>query len=200
MRIMRIMAVLGLFPATLLLAGALPAHATLLCKSESCLQARDINDIKLDMKILQVSAHFPRGLTPIGGRQYQAKADGVSYDLEFSARGHLFRIDSSEPLGHFVPTRAFGLQLTRKLEAKYGRFETDTLPDGAAESAFAQYCTTNSGTRVTCQTESLNVMLSKEFGQPVKLDIQLMDFRILRRDAAIVNAPSEAQAESRVHF
>ncbi|HEY1708267.1 MAG TPA: hypothetical protein VGG10_08365 [Rhizomicrobium sp.] len=177
------------------------AHAEALCGHPSCLGARDINGISLDMTLEQVSALFPNGLTPLGSGQFKAENGATSYDLGFSVLGHLFRIDSRQTLARFEPDRVFGLRLTQKLTDKYGPPHGNQLPDGGpAFWQFVQPYTDGSGQRLLREAESLSAMLSPTYNGPVTLDLKLMDFRILRRDEAMLNRGPEAQAEARVHF
>ena len=194
----------NLAPACLLVMactiGADAADASGMCPRATCLSARDINGIKLDMTRSEVAQRFPGGIKYIGSDQYEDEDGGISYNFGFSATGHLYRIDSSQNLGKFIPDRAFGLQLLHKLEAKYGPTENSMLPDGGAGWNFYAYCTTNLGTRITCQTESLNVMLAGGYGQPVELQMKLMDFRIMGRDEAKQNSSPKSQAERQMRF
>jgi hypothetical protein len=164
------------------------------------LGARDVNGIQLDMTPQQVTALAPNGLDSLGRGQYTATISGISYDFGFTPLGHLFRIDSHEPLGYFAADRNFGLSLSNKLAAKYGAPETNQLPDGPAFWDFAMPYTENNGTRHMVGTESLSAVLTVTNKGPVSLDMKLMDFRILRRDNALLNSAPEREAQSRVHF
>ncbi len=184
----------------LALSWSSPSGATQLCEHVSCLGARDVNGIQLDMTLQQVTALAPNGLNSLGRGQYTATISGISYDLGFTPLGHLFRIDSHEPLGYFAPDRNFGLSLSNKLATKYGVPETNQLPDGPAFWDFAMPYTENSGTQHMVATESLSAVLTATYKGPVSLDMKLMDFRILRRDEALLNNAPQREAQSRVHF
>ena len=178
----------------MLLAGAVPlalipdsARADVLCDRASCLDARDVNGVRLDMTVAQVAALFPKGLEPLGRGQFQAVGPNRTYDFGFSALGHLYRIDSSLDLGYFIPDRSFELDLKQKLVAKYGTLEVGDLPSGVLYWDFAERYQAKDGMILTRATESLSAMLTGGFGMPMKLDLKLMDFRILRRDLEFAN-------------
>lgn len=177
-----------------------PAHANILCERVSCLQAQDINGIRLDMTVQQVARLLPNGLIPIGGGDFQAVNGDTSYDFGFTALGHLYRIDSRQILGRFLPDREFGLHLTAKLVAKYGPAEGNQLPGGPASWDFVENNATAQGAMLTQRAESLSAILNRGYDAPVTLDLKLMDLRILRRDQTIMNATPLARAREHIEF
>lgn len=176
------------------------AYANVVCDRQSCLWAHDVNGIRLDMTMQEVSRLFSNHLTSLGGGNFKGERKGVTYSLGFTPLGHLFRIDSSQDLGRFVPDLKFASDLTAKLADKYGPPETNQLPGGPAFWSFLNYYEMSAGWRLPRQTESLSVGLGGGYGLPVTLDFKLMDFRILRRDAAIINRVPELQAQERAQF
>jgi len=176
------------------------ADAGDICPRENCLRAHDINGIRLDMTVQQVSELVPNGLTPLGGGQFNADIGMTSYNFEFSPLGHLFIINSSQQLTSFAPDREFGFALTKKLETKYGPPDSNQLPGGPASWGYLEYYTTNQGMRLARETESLSVMLMDHYQKPVTLEMKLMDFRILRRDEDALNRAPKSEAQSLVQF
>jgi hypothetical protein len=176
------------------------ASGRILCERASCLLARDIDGIQLDMTVQEVAALMPNGLEPLGRGQFRAKGAGVEYDFGFSALGHLFRIDSSRTLGRFIPDRSFGDTLKGKLTSKFGKPQADGLPVGPAFWEFAEFYTDARGLQFSRDTESLSAVLGGGFDEPIKLNMKLMDFRILRRDLTILNAAPETEASGRIQF
>ena len=164
------------------------------------LLARDINGLQLDMTVKEVEALPHDKWEDLGGGQVKATIAGVRYDLEFTPLGHLFRISSSQQLGRFAPDRAFGLDVARRLAAKYGPPHFNWLPTGTADWDYAEPYITINGAKLNRGTESLNVMIGGGFGAPVSLQMKLMDFRLLRRDTELLNAQPEAKAQSAVKF
>lgn len=176
------------------------ASANVLCERKSCLVAQDINGIRLGMTVQQVAQLLPTGLKPIGGGDYEADGRNVTYNFGFTPLGHLYRIDSSQILGRFQPDHEFGLRLSAKLIAKYGPPETNQLPGGPAFWNLVQYVQTAQGTLLMRPTESLSAALNGGYGLPIKLELKLMDFRILRRDNATMNSVPETRAAKHVQF
>lgn len=176
------------------------AWATVLCEKPSCLAARDVNGISLGMTVADVAARLSTDLKPLGEGQFAAQAGNQTYDFGFSALGHLYRIDSHLDLGRFIPDRSFELSLAHQLAEKYGTPETGDVPSGVLWWTFAERYQLNNGTVVTRETESLSASLGGGFGQPVTLDIKLMDFRIMRRDIEDLNRKPEMAAQARVQF
>ena len=164
------------------------------------LRSHDINGFALSMTVQEVTTVAHQPLTPLGRGQYQVKVDGVDYDFGFSVLGHLFRIDSKQELGRFIPDGAFGATLTNKLSKKFGPPQTNQLPGGPAFWRFLEEYTDASGQRLNRETESLSAMLGGGYGQPVSLEMKLMDFRIMRRDLARANAAPKSRAQGDVKF
>ncbi len=164
------------------------------------LLAHDINGFALDMTVQEVTTAAHRPLIPLGRGQYQVKVDGVDYDFGFSVLGHLFRIDSKQELGRFIPDGAFGATLTNQLSNKFGPPQTNQLPGGPAFWSFLEEYTDANGQKLNRETESLSAMLGGGYGQPVSLEMKLMDFRIVRRDLARANAAPRSRAQGDVKF
>jgi len=152
------------------------------------------------MTVQEVTAVAHRPLIPLGRGQYQVKMDGIDYDFGFSVLGHLFRIDSKQELGRFIPDRAFAATLTDKLSKKFGPPQTNQLPGGPALWSFLEEYTDAYGQRLNRGTESLSAMLDGGYGQPVSLEMKLMDFRIMRRDLDKANAGPKSRAEQGAKF
>lgn len=164
------------------------------------LQAHDVNGFALDMSVQQVVAVAGRPLTPLGGGQFKVSVNGIDYDFGFSARGHLFRIDSKQQLGRFIPDAQFTAILTEKLSKKYGPPQHNQLPGGPAFWQYLEAYTTTGGQTLNRETESLSAMLSGGYGVPISLEMKLMDFRIMRRDIAKLNATPRSKAEGDIKF
>ena len=179
-----------------------PAEASKVCRVSNCLGAHDINGIALDLSIEQVSELFGGTLTRISDDQFKGEKDGVSYDMGFSVLGYLFRIDSSQELGRFEPDEAFGKELTRKLTAKYGPPEYNSLPDGTAswDYVIPDPKPNPFSNSLSLSTESLGVRLGTSYEGPTTLHLKLMDFRIMRRDQARQNEGPSVDASKKVHF
>jgi hypothetical protein len=168
--------------------------------AQTCdLPAHDINGLALDMTVAQVREAAQRPLEMIGGDQAKVAVDGVEYDLGFSVLGHLFRIDSDQDLGHFIPDQAFATTLAKKMAAKFGRPVNNLLPEGpltwGCEEPYM-----NGKVPMTRDTITLSALLNGGFGQPITLHLKLMDFRIMRRDLAKANTEPRSRAVDNTKF
>jgi hypothetical protein len=164
------------------------------------LLAHDINGFTLGMSLKEVQEHAGHRLEWLGGGGFAGSVEGIDYDFGFFVLGHLYRIDSKQPLGRFIPDAAFGKELTEKLGAKYGPPQENQLPDAPADWEFLEIYQIAPGLTGNRSTLSLSAMLLSGYNQPVSLDLKLMDFRIMRRDMAIANSELRSRAERATHF
>ncbi len=164
------------------------------------LLAHDINGYSLDMTLAQVEAVAKGPLESIGGGQYKMKVNVIDYDFGFSVLGHLFRIDSDQDLGNFIPDRSFAKTLTERMAKKYG-LSPDGQPDeGPIGWAYTEKHAGSYGTVNVLPTVELSAYWDGGDGQPVMLHIHLIDFRIMRRDIDKANVAPEANAEHSAKF
>lgn len=192
--------VIGLLIALVLSDEATPANAaTRICPVISCLSAHDIGGIQLDMGLAEVTQLFSGKLQSLGSGQYQGRKDGINYDLGFSSRGHLFRINSSQELGRFEPDAGIAAALTKRLAEKYGPPQENQLPGGTATWEFMKTYEAN-GSAFNLFTETLHAHFMEHYQAPTTLELQLMDRRIERRDDALKNADPSAMARAQMHF
>jgi hypothetical protein len=164
------------------------------------LLARNINGYSLDMTVQQVQAVAHESLRSIGAGQYLVTANGIDYDFGFSVLGHLYRIDSKQILGRFIPDEAFARILTKKLSDKFGPPQTNQLPGGPAFWQYVEPYREAGGPVSNRITVSLSALLLGGSGQPISLNMKLMDFRIMRRDLARANAGPRSNAEDNTRF
>jgi hypothetical protein len=164
------------------------------------LLAHDINGFTLDMTVERVKAVADRPLHPIGGGQAKVTVDDIEYDLGFSVLGHLYRIDSEQNLGNFVPDQVYASSLAKKMSAKFGPPNSNQLPDGPLTWGFSERYREADGAVMNRDTVSLSAMLTGGYGQPIVLHLKLMDFRIMRRDLAKANAAPRSSAVNKTKF
>jgi len=164
------------------------------------LLAHDINGFALDMTVEQVKAIAHQPLETIGGGQAKVTVDGVQYDFGFSVLGHLFRIDSDQNLGNFIPDQAYADSLAQKMSAKFGPPMENDLPTGPLSWGASERYQIAPGMVGTRQTWSLSALLFGGYGQPITLHLKLMDLRIDRRDLARANAAPRSHAEDETKF
>jgi hypothetical protein len=135
-----------------------------------------------------------------GRGQAKVTVDGIEYDLGFSVLGHLYRIDSEQNLGNFIPDQAYAGSLAKKMSAKFGPPNSNQLPDGPLMWGFSEPYRQADGSVMNRDTVSLSAMLTGGFGLPITLHLKLMDFRIMRRDLAKANAAPRSRAEDNTKF
>jgi hypothetical protein len=164
------------------------------------LPGRDLSGYALDMTIRQVEAVSHTPLQPLGGGQFKVTANGVNYDFGFSVLGHLFRINSMQNLGNFIPDAAFARTLTEKLSKKFGPPGSNQLPDGPIGWGALEHYTDTSGLRLNREAWGLSAYLTGGFGQPIELNMKLFDFRIMRRDLDRANAAPRTKAADGVKY
>ena len=152
------------------------------------------------MSVSDVATLFPNGINSLGQGYFEGRRGDTSYSFEFTSLGHLFLIESKQNLGFFTPDLAFGAALTRRLASKYGLPEYSQLPGGIADWSYVERYEAGGGLMLNRFTEQLSARLEGGFGQPMALDLHLVDFRILRRDDAAQNAGPEKSAADAIRF
>ncbi len=151
------------------------------------------------MSIKEVASRIT--LRPLGNGDFQASGGGTTYGFGFTPLGRLYRIDSAQPLGRFVPDHATARELTARLTAKFGEPNQNQLPGGPA--AWTRYMTMPSpdGRRQEArQAQTLSVMFQGGRSAQVELWIKLVDFSILWEDNARINASPKTRAEDAIRF
>lgn len=148
----------------------------------SATTARDIGGFALGMSIAEVKKIVP--ITSLGNDNYQATRDGITYDFEVTCLGRVYRVASSQFLGHFEVDAAFRRSLASRLTAKYGppsSMTADTFDWELIEPA----------TRSTGQVLPFKTMWASAYVSSgidgVTLEIKMLDFRIMWADEAAVN-------------
>ena len=162
-------------------------------------RARDLQGIRLDMTPGEVEQLTHARLRPLGRGDFKLEFNHTEFDLGFSPLGHLYRIDSDQPLGSFAPDLTFAATLTSKLTEKFGPPKSNMLPGGPIDWDLQAKVTDNNGTNPR-ELESLSAMLEGGYGAPIHLVMKMMDFRLLWRDQAIVNATPRNKAAEAAKF
>lgn len=141
-----------------------------------------------------------RKLAPVslvGGYQYEAKTPGLDYNFEVTPRGRIYRVTSSQPLGHFEEDRNFLTTLRTRLTAKYGQ------PVSAIGDSFHWSLTEpvadNEGHRLPFNTMWMSAYVSQG-GDTASLEMTMIDFRILWADQTIQNRTPREMALGRLKF
>jgi hypothetical protein len=153
------------------------------------LLAHDLSGFTLDMTVDQVASLANRALNTRGPGHYQVTIDNIDYDFGFSAKGHLYRIDSRQHFGPVTLDSAFAATLTDRLSKKFGPPQSNQLPTGPAVWMFQEPYTGANGEKQTRESESLVVLVAGGNGAPFSVEMQLIAPRIQRRDTENPPAP-----------
>lgn len=164
------------------------------------LLAHDINGFALDITLEQVREIAHQPLELIGQDQAKVTVDGIKYDFGFSSLGRLFRIDSDQNLGYFIPDQTYANTLATKMTAKFGPAKYNGLPNAPLAWGYVEPYRKPDGSIMTGDALSLSALLTGGYGQPITLHLKLMDFRIMRRDLAKFNALPRSRAEDNTKF
>jgi hypothetical protein len=174
------------------------AILTNMCEAQA-FRARDLQGIRLDMTPEEVEQLTHAHLTPLGRGDFKLEFNKTEFDLGFSPLGHLYRIDSDQQLGSFAPDLPFAATLTSKLTEKFGPPRGNMLPGGPINWELQGMVTDNNGTNPR-ELESLSAMLEGGYGTPIHLVMKMLDFRVLWRDQASVNATPRNKAAEATRF
>lgn len=185
------------FVAIALLA-AQPSLAQSVAEHRSATLATDINGFRLGMSLAEVNAITP--LTPIGGGQFDAIHEGITYNFETTPLRRIFRVQSSQELGNFRVDRNFLVGLRTRLIDKYGR---PTGPISETTQTFfwelIERVRNANGRAVPYKTMWMTAYVSSS-GSTASLEMTIIDFRILWEDEAAVNRSPSEEAEGRIRF
>ncbi|WP_169803399.1 hypothetical protein [Sphingomonas pruni] len=159
----------------------------------SATKARDIGGFALGMDIRDAKKLSP--LTRIAWDDYQTKKDGIDYDFGLTKLGHIYRVDSSQPLGKFAVDDVFLRSLESKLTAKYGKPTEGSA--GAYNWSLIEPVKRTGGETLPFETNwtSANVESGPD---GVTLNIKMIDFRIMWRDDAQVNRGPRDKASATI--
>lgn len=155
----------------------------------SATKARDIGGFALGMHIRDAAKLSP--MQNIGNGEYQTSKDGIEYDVAVTRLGHIYRVDSSQPLGRFVIDDTFLRSLAAKLAAKYGP------PVSATSETFKwsliEPVKRTGGEALPFETNWASAYV--EGGSDgVTVHIKLIDFRVMWTDYAQLNRAPRDQA------
>ena len=162
---------------------------------ESATLARDVNGFELGMTVAE--AREKATLTYIGGDQFEATSQGISYNFGVTPKGRIYRVQSSQPLGQFAIDRSFLDNLGRKLAAKYG------APHLASGETFywklTERITQQSGEELPFVTMWMSVYVGGS-SEGRTLEMTILDFRVLWADQADVNREPSQRGVEKVQF
>lgn len=163
---------------------------------QSATKARDINGFELGMPISgaisRVSVSYRQG------DLVQSSLDGIEYDFSYCPSGRLYRIESRQRLGYFVPDQKFSSNLKAKLLTKYGATQSN-----ASDSfgwSLVEPVNFSDGEVRLFKTNWFSVMLTGGYGTPIEIHMKMLDFRICWEDKVRLNKEPRDQAIDKVEF
>lgn len=177
---------------------AQPSLAQSVAERRSATLATDINGFQLGMSLAEINAITP--LTPIGGGQFDATHEGITYNFEATPLGRIFRVQSSQELGNFRVDRNFLAGLQTRLTSKYGR-PIGPISEGTDVFFWEliEPVRNANGHRQNFKTMWMTAYVSRN-GPAASLEMTIIDFRILWTDEAAVNRSPSEEAEGRIRF
>lgn len=180
--------------ALVMVAGQQPSPAVRLATRSATL-ARDIGGFALGMPIAE--AKTLASLTPIGNGEYEARKDGITYNLAVTGLGRIYRVTSSQNLGRFTLDAVFLADLRAKLLGRYGR------PTSSSAEVFSWDLIENvvraDGSRMPFRTNWASAQVSGGGGE-VSLEMTMLDFRVEWADEAKLDAAPRRRASEQLRF
>ena len=165
-------------------------------EGKSATIARDINGFVLGMPVKDAIQRVK--ITDEWGDFVKAELDGIEYEFAFCPSGEIYRIESRQVLGNFIPDKAFTDELNAKLLTKYGPSASGT-PDSLSWD-LVEPVRYSDGNVSLFKTNWFYVMLSGGFGDPISLDMKMLDFRICWKDKVQRNQRPRDEASDKVVF
>jgi hypothetical protein len=158
-------------------------------------KSRDIGGFTLGMSIREATKLAP--VEALGNDDFQALRDGISYDFGVTPKGRVYRISSSQPLGHFSIDRTFLDDLATKLVAKYG------MPSGRTTSTFdwdlVETVQRDDGQALPFKTMWASAYID-DGASGVTVHMKMIDFRILWADQDALNRKPREHASGTLAF
>lgn len=162
----------------------------------SATKARDINGFQLGMPIADAVKRV--SVTFTQGELVQSTMNDIQYDFGICPSGRIYRIQSSQPLGNFIPDEAFSQKLHTQLIDKYGRTDTSN-PDNLSWDLIEDVRYSDGEVRLF-KTNWMSVLVSGANGGPITLDMTMLDFRICWEDKKQMNQKPRDEANEKVVF
>ena len=163
--------------------------------TRSATKARDIAGFALGMHIRDVES---QAVTKrIAWDDYQTSKGGIDYDLGLTRLGHIYRMSSTQHLGNFAIDDEFLRALSVKLTAKYGPPVETTA--GLFRWSLIEPVKRTGGDTLPYET---NRAYANVEGGPdgVTLKIDMIDYRIIWHDDAVLNRAPRDEAGRKLNF
>ena len=163
---------------------------------KSATKARDINGFELGMPIQ--AALKRTKLTFRQGELFQTIMDGIAYDFGVCASGLIYRIESRQELGSFIPDEVFADNLKSRLFAKYGT-TNDYSPLNLSWDLVEPVRYSDGKTHLF-KTNWFSVLVSGGHGSPLSLDMRMLDFRVCWDHKVQMNESPRDQGTDKIIF
>ncbi len=162
----------------------------------SATKARDIRGFELGSPVREAvkrtSVEFAQG------ELVETMLDGIKYDFGVCPSGRIYRIQSSQTLGSFIPDEKFISKLQAQLFEKYGR--TNSSSSGNWGWELIEPIRYSEGSIHPFKTNWFSVLLSGGYGSPVTIDMTMIDFRVCWEDSVRSNIEPRNDALEAVTF
>jgi hypothetical protein len=162
----------------------------------SATKARDIDGFELGSPIREAAKRIK--VTWVQGDQVQGKLGDTDVTFEICPSGAIYMIETTQPLGRFIVDKTFLDGLDAKLFAKFGK-ATGGTPDnlGWDLTEPVRYTT---GEQHPFTTNWMTALVSESYGDPVTLDLKMLDFRICWAEKEKANVAPRNRASGAVRF
>ncbi|MGL4639678.1 MAG: hypothetical protein ACRCVX_08145 [Shewanella sp.] len=162
----------------------------------SATKARDINGFALGEPIEDAIKRVE--VTFVQGELVQSTLNGIQYDFGVCPSGRIYRIESSQMLGNFIPDEVFMRKLNAQLFQKYGYTELNT-PDNLSWDLIERVRYSDGAVR-PFKTNWFSVLVSGGHGSAITLDMKMLDFRICWEDKVQMNQQPRSEANDKIVF
>jgi hypothetical protein len=162
----------------------------------SATKARDINGFELGMPIQEAVKRVTVTFTQ--GELVESTLNDIEYDFGVCPSGRIYRIESSQPLGNFIPDEDFSQKLHTQLIEKYGQTDTGN-PDNLSWELIEDVRYSDGAVR-KFKTNWMSVLVSGGYGSPVSFNMKMLDFRICWEDKRQMNKKPREEANDKVVF
>lgn len=132
------------------------------------------------------------------GELVESELNGIKYDFGICPSGQIYRIQSSQTLGHFIPDEEFVATLQDRLFRKYGR--TNPNVSGNWSWELIEPVRYSDGQVRQFKTNWFSARVSGGYGSPVTLEMTMIDFRICWEGKVRENQRPRSDALDEVTF
>jgi len=163
----------------------------------SATKVRDIGGFKLGVHLREINRISP--VSHLAFDTYKTTRNDIEYEFSVTPLGRVYAIESNQELGQFTESIKFAKTFIAKLTTKYG--EPTRNQPGIATANWDLFQNVESSQGIVVNT-SVNWMAASlmlgESGK--KLNIHMVDYRLLRQDKQRLNCKPAKQAQDKITF